>query len=227
MNRKYWISGLIGCILLGIGDWLLGYVEPGIVSSELPGTILVGHTAGFALPRVAWTMLLDLAGIPFYLMAEIHHGELANDENWKRILSVSQAMWIAGAIVLHMAVSMWIGSFVILVERSGIDAATEFVAAQRAMMLPAMMVDYILLGISYLTLAIAILGNHTRFTRRDALFSPLFVTAVIALVCRVLPAGKLTQGLGTFCMNGGMMVWYLFLMKAAAKPAEAQKKNRF
>lgn len=28
MEKKYSIQEIIGCLLLGIGDWLLGYVDP-------------------------------------------------------------------------------------------------------------------------------------------------------------------------------------------------------
>ena len=35
MNRKYAIHGIIGCVLFGIGDWLLGYVDPGEVTGDV------------------------------------------------------------------------------------------------------------------------------------------------------------------------------------------------
>ena len=30
--QKYWLCGIIGAVCFGIGDWLLGYVDPGIVN---------------------------------------------------------------------------------------------------------------------------------------------------------------------------------------------------
>ena len=40
MNRKYAIHGIIGCVLFGIGDWLLGYVDPGEVTGDVFYNIL-------------------------------------------------------------------------------------------------------------------------------------------------------------------------------------------
>ena len=32
--QKYWLCGIIGAVCFGIGDWLLGYVDPGIVNES-------------------------------------------------------------------------------------------------------------------------------------------------------------------------------------------------
>ena len=34
MDKKYAIQGIIGCLLFGIGDWLLGFVDPGKVEAR-------------------------------------------------------------------------------------------------------------------------------------------------------------------------------------------------
>ena len=31
--RKYWLLGILGAACFGIGDWLLGYVDPRIVNN--------------------------------------------------------------------------------------------------------------------------------------------------------------------------------------------------
>lgn len=27
-NQKFWLLGIMGCALFGVGDWLLGFVDP-------------------------------------------------------------------------------------------------------------------------------------------------------------------------------------------------------
>ena len=51
-NQKYWLLGLIGCAMFGVGDWLLGYVDPQPVSDAF--TVLKpGHGAGYALWKMS------------------------------------------------------------------------------------------------------------------------------------------------------------------------------
>ena len=46
MEKKYAIQGIIGCALFGIGDWLLGFVDPGKVHGEVFYFISAGHGKG-------------------------------------------------------------------------------------------------------------------------------------------------------------------------------------
>jgi hypothetical protein len=41
-EKQYWLLGLTGCALFGVGDWLLGYVDPQPVS-EVFGVLKAGH----------------------------------------------------------------------------------------------------------------------------------------------------------------------------------------
>ncbi len=49
--RKYWLCGIIGAILFGIGDALLGFVDPESVSSYFY-VLKTGHGAAYPLYRI-------------------------------------------------------------------------------------------------------------------------------------------------------------------------------
>lgn len=34
-NKRYWGFGIVGCICFGIGDWLLGYVDPAFIEGDI------------------------------------------------------------------------------------------------------------------------------------------------------------------------------------------------
>ena len=38
-DQKFWLLGFVGCALFGIGDWLLGYVDPQPVSEAFSNGI--------------------------------------------------------------------------------------------------------------------------------------------------------------------------------------------
>ena len=35
MDKKYTLQGIIGCVLFGVGDWLLGFVDPAKVNGDV------------------------------------------------------------------------------------------------------------------------------------------------------------------------------------------------
>lgn len=53
MEKKYAIQGIIGCILFGIGDWLLGFVDPKAVEGDVFYFISVGAWLGVCLCKGA------------------------------------------------------------------------------------------------------------------------------------------------------------------------------
>ena len=52
--RKYWLLGILGAACFGIGDWLLGYVDPSIVNKSF-SVIKAGHGAGYDLTKFTVT----------------------------------------------------------------------------------------------------------------------------------------------------------------------------
>lgn len=84
-NRKYWVLGLVGCACFGIGDWLLGFVNPEMVNSAF-SVLKAGHGVGYDLSKITWTLLAGALGVPMMLAGCNHMAELATDALWKRIL---------------------------------------------------------------------------------------------------------------------------------------------
>ena len=65
MDKKYAIQGIIGCVLFGVGDWLLGFVDPGKVPEEVFYFISAGHGAGYPDWKIMVTMVCAIIGVLF------------------------------------------------------------------------------------------------------------------------------------------------------------------
>ena len=57
MDRKYAVQGIMGCALFGVGDWLLGFVDPGEVPDDVFYFISAGHGAGYPDWKIIVTMV--------------------------------------------------------------------------------------------------------------------------------------------------------------------------
>lgn len=73
-------------------------------------------------------------------------------------------------------------------------------------------VIFLLIGVPLLKLIIDILRRKTCLKRTAVFFSSIVPMAVIFVAAQLLPQSPFSYGLYTFCMNGGMLVWFLYLL---------------
>ena len=123
MDKKYAIQGIIGCALFGVGDWLLGFVNPDTVEGDTFYFISAGHGASYADWKILVTMVCAVIGVLF---------------------------------------------FIIVIAR-----------------------------------------GRTTLKKREVFFTPLTWILIIGLISMIMPVSAFSKGLYTFCMNGGMIVWFV------------------
>lgn len=75
---------------------------------------------------------------------------------------------------------------------------------------------YLLAAIPLLLLVVLTLRGRTSLEESSLLFTPLLWMALFSAVKFLVPATPFSNGIDTFCMNAGMMIWfgYLFVKKA-------------
>lgn len=71
---------------------------------------------------------------------------------------------------------------------------------------------YVFVAAALITLIVLILCGKTRLKRTAALFTPAVPMGIISVVSGLLPASPFAYGLSTFCMNGGLIVWFVYLL---------------
>lgn len=209
-NRRDWLLGIVGCILFGIGDWLLGYVDPGIVSEQF-SVIKAGHGAGYELWKVTVTLLTGAVGIPFLLRGCLGMAELVTDEKRKGIMRVWLSLLPVGWMIIHFTVSVGIYAYSWAMRFATPETARQLALDMIAMMRPAQIIGILFL-VPLLLFPIYVFRGMTTLQKSSQFFSPLLWMAVLSAVKFFVPPTPFTNGIDTFCMNAGMIIWFSYLL---------------
>ena len=209
-EKKYWIMGLIGCVLFRIGDWLLGYVDPQPVS-EVFSVLKAGHGENYALWKITAALFLGVLGVPFMMAGCMRMAELVTDEKRKRIIRWSMMLMPVGWLMIHFTVSCGIYAYAWNVQKGDPSLALRMTEDVVRMFQSTQIVAYLLAAIPLLLFVVFTLRDKTELKKTSLLFTPLLWMAVFSALKFVIPASPLSNGIDTFCMNAGMMIWFVYL----------------
>lgn len=212
LQKKYTVFGIIGCLCFGIGDWLLGYVNPASVGEDVFYFIREGHGMGYDLSKAAVTLVLAMVGMCFLYPGFVHISDIADNEDTKRSLGYAFGLCSAGWLALHILVSLNVIVFSQAEQCGGRELALVLSAGLGNAGMGALCVTFLLTGVPLLKLIIDILRRKTCLKRTAVFFSPIMPMAVIFIAAQLLPQSPFSYGLYTFCMNGGMLVWFVYLL---------------
>ena len=215
-NQKYWLLGLIGCAMFGVGDWLLGYVDPQPVSDAF--TVLkLGHGAGYALWKIALTLFLGVLGVPFMMAGCMRMAVLVTDEKKKAGFRTGMMLLPVGWLLIHFTVSCGILAYAWNIQNGDPSLALSMAEDMTRMFRSTQIVADLMAGIPLILLVVFVLRGKTVLPKSSQFFTPLLWMAAFSAVKFVVPATPLSNGIDTFCMNAGMMIWFSYLL--------AQKKD--
>ena len=85
------------------------------------------------------------------------------------------------------------------------------------MMQPAQMVSWFFAGIPLVLLIVCVLRGKTVLKKRSQFFTPLLWMALLSGLKFVIPASPFSNGIDTFCMNAGLITWFVYLLVAMAE----------
>ena len=212
LDKKYAIQGIIGCVLFGVGDWLLGFVDPGKVPEDVFYFISAGHGAGYPDWKIMVTMVCAIIGVLFLWQGFVHISDLMKDEKdmegAKRVFTFLTYSWL----IIHFVVTIIVFIYSYSCRTLGSEQAVIITNGLDKVLDPCILIAYFILGIALIDLIIIIARGRTKLKRTDAFITPLTWMLIIGAVSMVLPASMFSKGLYTFCMNGGMIVWFIRLL---------------
>ena len=212
MNKKYAVQGIVGCVLFGVGDWLLGFVDPEEVQEDVFYFISAGHGAGYPDWKIMVTMGCAIIGVLFLWQGFVHISDLMIEERDKagaaRVFTFMTYSWL----IIHFVVTIMVFIYSYSCRTIGNDQAVMITNGLDKVMNPCIFIAYLIFGIALVDLVIVIARGKTKLKRSDAFITPLTWILIIGAVSMVLPASPFSKGLYTFCMNGGMIVWFIRLI---------------
>lgn len=70
----------------------------------------------------------------------------------------------------------------------------------------------LLAGVPLILLIVFVLRGKTVLPKSSQFFTPLLWIALLSMVKFLIPVTPLSNGIDTFCMNAGMMIWFSCLL---------------
>lgn len=223
LKKRYCIFGLVGCLCFGIGDWLLGYVDPAPVEGDIFYFIRAGHGAGYNTLKVGITLVLSVLGIFFLYPGYVHIADIAEDGKIKRLFGYAFGLCSIGWTMLHLLVSVNVLVFSEAEKSAGRELAAGLSNRLGNAGLVVVGCTFLFVAVAFLSLLIAIMRGNTCLKKKAVFFSPVVPMAVIFAVSQVLPKSAFSYGLYTFNMNAGMIVWFTYLLTKGNKAVTKSK----
>lgn len=209
-NRKYWILGIIGCICFGIGDWLLGYVKPGIVTEQF-AVLKTGYGAEYALIKLTVTLFLGAFGVPFMFTGCTKIADLVTEEKQRARLRFAMLLLPVGWLLIHFCMSMGIYSYAWLMHAGEAVLAQEMALSTMSMLQSTQALASLFVAVPLILLPVYTLQGRTVLKKSSLWFTPLLWMALLSCLKFIMPLTPFVNGIDTFCMNAGMIIWFLYL----------------
>lgn len=112
------LCGILGSLCFGVGDWLLGYVDPTPIGENIFYFISAGHGAGYDALKIVVTLVMAMVGMCFLIPGMTGSAEVARKSGTKKLLRYLFALCTVGWIVIHFGVAVNVLVFSIA-ERAG------------------------------------------------------------------------------------------------------------
>jgi energy-converting hydrogenase Eha subunit C len=206
MDRKYAVQGIIGCLLFGLGDWLLGFVDPVKIDGDTFYFISAGHGAEYADWKIAVTLAAAVIGVLFLQQGFVHIADIMKDDRDRAGAQRVFTFMTFGWLIIHFVVAANVWGYSYACRAYGSEQAALLSAGMNKVFAPCLYLAYFIAAVALIDLVIVTARGRTILKRREAFFTPLTWIVVIGAVTLVLPASPFSKGLYTFCMNGGMLV---------------------
>ena len=144
----------------------------------------------------------------------VRTAELVTEEKPRRGLRFAMALLPVGWLVIHFTVSFDIFVYSWCMHRGDTATARELTLAVMRMDRGAQLVSYIFVAVPLIQLIVYTVRGKTALKASSLLFTPLLWMAVLSALKFVVPATSFTNGIDTFCMNAGMIIWFIYLIIA-------------
>ena len=142
----------------------------------------------------------------------LHIADLVSDKRKAAHFKYAFGLCSVGWLVIHFIVAVNVMVYSWMMEHAGNELANGISNFLGNTMLPCLYIAYIFVGVPLILLLIYIICGKTSLKKWEAVFTPLVWMAIIDVVANIIPTSAFSYGLYTFCMNSGMLVWFIYLL---------------
>ncbi len=215
-KRWFLISGLLGCLCLGAGDWLMMYADPAFEGN------LKWLTLGTAtIPQWRYNLAMALAfpGIIFYGVALFAVQEYITDEKKKKVYHYLNVFGLTPWIALHLIYVMILSLFAWLNTNGFSDSAlliSETLFGNFSWLVPVS--EVIMIPVFLYWFYVQITGN-TVFKKSMAFTNVLVIFVIMEVVSKLMPVSAFSLAFTNGLMSESMFIWFLVVfLEIGRKP---------
>ncbi len=215
--------GILGALLMGSGDWLLGYADPAIVGN-CP-ILRAGYAQGYALWRPAAAMVAGDVGALCYLGGLWGMSLTIRDKRLQKAFWITAAASLFGWLLIHYFFCQIIYQYAWL-SQAGDPLAYDSAAAVYSAFYPTVGPWYLIMAIPFVIHLAATLRGRTVLTRWTALLHPVVWIVLLNLAFSLLPQTPFIYGLRMGAMSETMLIWFITALSLPAPELELFSTGR-
>ncbi|MCM1186158.1 MAG: hypothetical protein NC251_08255 [Lachnoclostridium sp.] len=196
--------GMLGCVFMGSGDWLMMY---GDVTSHGNVYWLTEGVAQISPERNLLSMLVAFPAVILYGIGLFAVEKFIKPDRPKRIYHYLTALGMLPWLCIHLYVVMILYTFAMM-SRNGYEAAIPMAEAMRAQFLPVLFIGEALMVLPFLYWFYLQISAKTVFPKGMAFTNVLIIYGVLQVVKSVLPDSPFRIGFANGLMSESMILWF-------------------
>lgn len=215
--RAALVCGMLGCIFMGSGDWLMMYGD-----TTYHGTVywLTEGVAQIPPWRNALAMFLAFPGILFYGIALFAIAAFLKGEKQKAVYRGLTAFGMTPWLCIHLYVVMILYAFAWMNANGYETAALPVAEALYSQYLWALMLGEGIMVLPFLYWAWLLARGSSVFPRWMGLSNPLVYYVVLKAAASFLPDSGFRLAFSNGLMSESMLIWFASLLAGKKAPKQ-------
>lgn len=179
--------------------------------------IRLGHGADYDMIKLAAVFTLAAIGMCFLHTGFVHISDIGKTNKIKCVLRYTLELCSVGWLIIHFIVAANIFIFSQAEKFGGQELAVTLSNGFSRVGTVMFYIAYLFVFSSFIMLPAAIIFGKTCLKKLAVIFTPAVPIAIILAVSKLLPESPFSYGLFTFSMNGGMIIWFIYMLFANDK----------
>lgn len=217
------ICGMLGCLCMGGGDWLMMYgdtAHSGSIYWLTEGVSQIGPL------RNALSMAIAFPAIILYGIALFYIGKFITAEKHRKIYHYLTAFGLAPWLCLHLFYVMILFSFAWLNNNGYTEAAMPFSEALFGQFSWIVYISEAIMLPPYIYWFYLVVSGKSSFPRAMAVSNPLIIYVILSAVKSLMPDSPFRIGFTNGLMSESMLIWFVsLLILCAVKKGEYQNNG--
>ena len=201
--------GMLGCVLMGTGDWLMLYGDPAVTGASY---WLTEGAAQIPAWRNALSMALGFPATVFYGIGLFGIGAFLQGEKRRKTWFITNAFGLTPWLCIHIFVAGALFLFAWLRNSAWAVAAMPVAEAFRAQFGWVVYLSYPLMLPPYFYWAWQLFQGNSVFSKWMALVSPIIFYLVLKGISLLMPTSPFRIAFTNGLMSEAMFLWFLSML---------------